>query len=99
MLPQPAIPDERQPSDEAALLAKAWAALLRNEPDLALTLVGRAELTHPTGSLTEEAEALRISALAKLGRVGEAQLRADQFIEQYPKSIHRQRVERVRAMD
>jgi hypothetical protein len=98
-VPQSAVPDERPPSDEAALLAKAWAALLRNEPDLALTLVGRAELTHPTGALTEEAEALRISALAKLGRIGEAQLRADQFIDQYPKSIHRQRVERVRAME
>lgn len=82
-------------SSEAKLLKRAWSALSSGDAQQTLDLTREAERLHPGGVLVEEREALRVQALAKLGLLGDARAAAEQFIVQFPRSVHRTRVERA----
>jgi hypothetical protein len=89
VIAQPASPSE------AKLLKRAWFALSSGDARRALDLTDEAERLHSNGALVEEREALRIQALAALGSPAEARTAAQQFIVQFPQSVHRARVESV----
>jgi hypothetical protein len=97
----PAKPSPRKPTPESsapsqrALLADAWAALGRGEHETALSIVERDARLHPGGALAEEREALRIDILLRLGRTGDAGIRARAFADRYPDSLHHALVERA----
>ncbi|HEY3806916.1 MAG TPA: hypothetical protein VGL61_30140 [Kofleriaceae bacterium] len=80
---------------EPALLRDAWAAVSAQQFARALELVHEDERANPTGPLTEEREALRVVALAKLGRLDDARAAASAFAARYPNSVHRVLVERA----
>jgi hypothetical protein len=85
---------------DPAVLAKAEAdnlaqiqAVLATDPHAALLLVDTGnDLYTAAGSLREEREASAVAALVALGRHAEAEGRARQFLENYPKSLLSERV-------
>ncbi|MCX4242665.1 hypothetical protein [Paraliomyxa miuraensis] len=81
---------------EAQLVAKARAKLGR-EPAAALALAEEAERDFPTGQLVEERRAIAIRALLALGRVDEAQRRAEPFLATYGRGAHAAAVRRSLA--
>lgn len=98
--PPPAAPDAvgiAAPATvpESSLLAQAWSALSRRDAARALVLVREGERAYPAGPLSEEREAIRISALAQLHRRDEAHAAAARFLHRYPHSIHRPLVQRA----
>jgi hypothetical protein len=82
------IPSPNVPS-QAELLHDAWSALSHSDAEHALELATRDARVHGSGPLSEERDALRIIALAKLGRTTEATDANTRFVAQYPNSIHR----------
>ena len=48
---------------------------------------------YPGGALVQEREVIAISALAAMGRSGEARARAQRFLAAFPRSAHRRRLE------
>ncbi|MCC6215181.1 MAG: hypothetical protein IT376_09950 [Polyangiaceae bacterium] len=76
---------------EVSLLATAQAAL-RSDPSRALALVSEHERRFPHGALVQEREVVRIEALRRLGKAGEARDRASKFERDYPDSAHRRKV-------
>jgi hypothetical protein len=78
---------------QTELLAKAWQALTTS-PTETLRLVELDLRLHPRGALVEERDALRIQALAALGRRADARELATRFLDQHPRSVHRKAVER-----
>ncbi|HJL19504.1 MAG TPA: hypothetical protein RMH99_27830 [Sandaracinaceae bacterium LLY-WYZ-13_1] len=48
---------------------------------------------HPSGSLSEERDALRIRALIELGRITEARDEAERFFAEHPRSLFRRGLE------
>ncbi len=93
----PVVVDEPTPiaavASEAELLHRAWDARA-HDPAQALALVVEDERLYPDGVLAEERDALRISALAKLNRLGEARVAATHFFAVHPDSVHRVMIER-----
>jgi type IV secretory pathway VirB10-like protein len=87
--PQPSAPSQ------AELLQQAWAELGRADAASALDLVTRDEKLHADGALAEERAAVRILALAKLGREREALDENIEFTTKYPNSIHRDAIARA----
>lgn len=83
------------PPSEAKLLKRAWSALASGDATQTLELIREVERLHPGGALVEEREALRIQALVKLGLLVEARTAAQQFVVQFPRSVHRPHVERA----
>lgn len=83
------------PAPESSLLAQAWSALSRRDAAHALVLVRDGERAYPGGPLTEEREAIRISALSQLHRRDESRAAAARFLSNYPHSIHRPLVQRA----
>jgi hypothetical protein len=79
------------------MLQEAWADIGRGEASQALDLAARDEELHATGALSEERAALRIVALAKLGRTTEASEANGEFSAKYPASIHRSAIARALA--
>lgn len=77
---------------DAALLQQARASMATN-PARALTLTRDHELHFPASALTEERQALRIEALARLGRRAEAERERQQFDAHYPRSIYGRRLQ------
>jgi hypothetical protein len=77
---------------EHALLARARKAL-DTDPKTTLALVDEHARKYPHGTLESEREFLRISALARLGRMDEAKVARDRFIEKWPTSAYRERIE------
>lgn len=73
---------------ERKILLEAKRALQRGAASSALSLFVKHARVFPRGLLTEEREAGRIQALAKLGRTASAQKRAVRFERRYPSSIH-----------
>jgi hypothetical protein len=65
----------------------------RSNPKLALRLAGEHQKRFPNGMLSEEREVLAIEALARLGQTAGAEARAQAFLQRYPTSGHRRRVE------
>jgi hypothetical protein len=78
---------------EAALLEQARRALA-GDPERALTLTRQHQRQFPNGVLRQEREVIAIAALRKLGRVSEANTRANSFDQQFPDSAHRRAVEK-----
>jgi hypothetical protein len=93
-------PPPAEPADattQAELIRQAWSALAVGEPDRALALVREDAALHHGGALDEERDAVRIVALARLGRLDEARLAATQFDHDYPTSLHHDLVQRALA--
>lgn len=79
---------------EAKLVAKARSNLAR-DPSRALALAEEAERDFPQGQLVEERRAIAIRALVALGRVDEAQRRAEPFLAEYGRGAHAAAVRRA----
>jgi len=77
---------------EARYLARAQRALGTN-PHLTLQLVDGHRSLYPTGSLRQERDLLGIDALRRLGRHSLAAERVEAFLNRYPNSGHRTRLE------
>jgi hypothetical protein len=74
-------------SQERALMQGARMAIVRGQPAGALPLLDEHEQRFPKGQLSEEREALRIEALARMGRKDEARARAARFRRAHPQSL------------
>ncbi|MFT3776321.1 MAG: hypothetical protein QM820_64070 [Minicystis sp.] len=85
--PAPAV----EPESEVALLQRAQDALGGN-PARALAITTDHAQRFPRGSLSQEREVIAVSALAALGRTGEARARAASFLARFPESAHRSRL-------
>lgn len=72
---------------ELALLQRARAAVANERFSVALRAIAEHERRFPAGHLREEREALRVKALAGLGRAGEAHRAAEKFREHFPDSV------------
>jgi len=89
----PAIVRSAVPSDgqsfgaERLVLEAARTAVTRGNGSAALEAIARHERLFPRGKLAQERDGLRIQALLLVGRRAEAQARATQFKQQYPKSF------------
>jgi hypothetical protein len=81
---------------ELSLVREASAAVAR-EPARALALTERHRREFPRGSMIEEREAIRIRALAALGRADEAEREAERFLRAHPFSPHAEQVRRALA--
>jgi hypothetical protein len=92
----------RAPTDdvlrEAKLVAKARGQLAR-DPARALALAEDAERDFPKGQLVEERRAIAIRALVALGRLDEAQRRAEPFLAEYGRGAHAAAVRRALEPD
>lgn len=99
--PRPAAPASPPPVDpsaerhdapsEADLLGRAQAAL-KTDPARAMALVHEHSRRFPNGGLAQEREVIAVEALARLGRLSEAEQRADGFKERYRGSMHQRKV-------
>lgn len=78
---------------ELGLLQRARGALAKGEYSRALEAIAEHQRRFPAGRLREEREALRIKALAGLGRTDEARRAAERFRERFPRSVLSSRVE------
>jgi hypothetical protein len=67
--------------------------LLAQDPRAALEVTDEHARSYPGGAFAEEREALAIDALRRLGRRQELQARARAFLQRYPTSPHRERIE------
>ena len=74
-------------ASERVLIDTARSALLRQRNEQALDALKRHAREFPHGRLSEERDSLRVQALANLGEVDEAQVRASQFEKTYPTSL------------
>jgi hypothetical protein len=87
------------PADEIAaqiaLIDTARAALAAGAPDRALDVASQYLSRYAAGSFRPEAKALRIEALAKMGRTGEARALAQQFAAEHPGSPLTDRIGRA----
>lgn len=77
---------------ENRLLARARAALIDEQPERALTLLGEHAQRFPQGVLAEERQALRAVALCEAGRTTEGQLAARAFLREHPQATLAERV-------
>jgi TolA-binding protein len=73
-------------TEEIALLQDAHAALQSGSAARALGILDEHARRFPRGTLTEEREASRVSALCKLGRTDEARTQAADFLRDHPRS-------------
>ena len=85
---QPPAPAPAAKLTEVELLEKAMSAMKAGDPKAALELTQRHAREFASGALIQEREMLAIEALVKLGRAGEARLKADAFRQKYPTSSH-----------
>jgi hypothetical protein len=101
--PRPSPPSEganspsRRPNPEATvseadLLGQAQVAL-RSDPGKALSLAEKHRSAFPHGMLVQEREVLAIEALTRLGRSSQAKARAAAFLDAYPRSAYRSKVQ------
>jgi hypothetical protein len=81
---------------ELELLQRAQ-ELLRADPARALALVEGDARTFPGSPLIQEREVIAIEALMRLGRAGEARVRAERFLRRFPRSAYRLRVQALTA--
>jgi hypothetical protein len=78
---------------ELGLLQRARAAVASGRFSVALRAIAEHQRRFATGHLREEREALRVKALAGLGRVDEAHHAAENFREHFPDSVLSPRIE------
>jgi hypothetical protein len=79
--------------EEIRLLDRARQLDVRGDYAAVLGLVAEHERAFPSGRLTEEREAVRVKALAGLGRSAEARQAAARFHRQYPRSVLSQKID------
>lgn len=79
---------------EAEMLHRARAAM-RNDPARALAILSEHRSRFPKGVLAEERDALRVEALARLGKSREAERENDRFRKEHPDSVHADRIDSV----
>lgn len=93
-----AVPRRAPPASnrEIAQLVRIRAALER-DPAAAHRLIRAAQREFPQGMLREEREGLDVIALFRMGGARRAREQAERFIERYPRSPLRPRVERILA--
>jgi hypothetical protein len=84
--------------DQIALVDAARAALSAGAADRALELLRQYQTKYPAGSFRPEAAALRIEALAKLGRGAEARALAERFVAEHAGSPLADRVARITGL-
>jgi hypothetical protein len=72
---------------ELRLLERARAAVAEGDHAAALRFIASHQRRFPQGLLREEREALRVKALAGLGRADEAKRAAERFREDFPRSV------------
>lgn len=89
--PPPAEPPDDSVRREIEALAHARKAL-GADPKRALALVEAADREFKNGMFGEERAAIRVMALASLGREDEAKRRGEKFLQRYPKSNFADRV-------
>lgn len=87
-------PAPEDPVAEHALLAEARRSL-SSSPAKALDLVLQHQRRFPRGELGLEREFLRIQALVRLGRGGEARAAGERFLRAFPRSAYAAEVERL----
>jgi hypothetical protein len=80
--------------DEVALVESASRALRSGNAAAALGRLAEYRRRFPRGKMALEAQVLRIEALARAGRVGEAETRASAFLKRYPNSPVAARIRR-----
>jgi hypothetical protein len=78
---------DRSNSEERTLLETARTAMLRGDRAGALEKLEQHEKRFPHGRLAEERDAMRVIALAGVGRSDEARARGAAFAIKYPKSL------------
>ncbi|HLK91643.1 MAG TPA: hypothetical protein VKZ18_17255 [Polyangia bacterium] len=83
---------------EIALVDAARSAVAGGASERALALLGRYDTTYPRGTFRPEAAALRIEALAHLGRTAQARALAQKFIAAHADSPLADRVARVTGL-
>jgi outer membrane protein assembly factor BamD (BamD/ComL family) len=93
--------DPRLLDEEVVLLERAQEALAHEDGSTALAIVSRYETRFPKGVLAEEAEVVRIEALALAKESDRAAERAQRFLDAHPHSPHADRarsiLERIRV--
>ena len=77
---------------EAPIIAAALRALKADDPARALALLDGHRKRYPSGVMTEDREALRISALCRTDRAAEAVRLRTTFFQRWPDSTHAARV-------
>jgi RNA polymerase sigma-70 factor (ECF subfamily) len=83
--------------DDLDLLDRARTALAAGDAQGALGILAAHDRTFPQSALAEEAEVLRVEALAAAGRAGAARDEARRFLARYPDSPHAGRVRKALA--
>ncbi len=91
----PAAPASGSLPAEIAALDRARKALEGGDPAQALTLVDAYESQYPNGTFSEEAEVLRIEALAKRGDRARATSAGQRFLAAHPTSPHAARIRAI----
>lgn len=90
---QPQPDSEREATtSELSLIAGAQQLLLKS-PRQALALLEEHRKLYAHGTLAEERDALSLDAYARLGMSEQLVSQARAFLQRYPKSLHRERVE------
>jgi hypothetical protein len=80
---------------ELRLLEAASASLAHHRPGEALGQIARYARLHPHGTMSVEAEVIRIEALVQLGRRDEARRAASAFLRAFPNAAQAARVRSV----
>jgi hypothetical protein len=98
--PVPAGAARRASADDAnaaelGLLQRARAAVASGDHATALAVIAEHQRRFPAGRLREERDALRVKALASLGRKDEARRAADRFQTEFPRSVLSSSVEQT----
>lgn len=91
----PAAPASGSLPAEIAALDRARKALEGGDPAQALDRVDAYELQYPNGTFSEEAEVLRIEALAKRGDRARATSAGQRFLAAHPTSPHAARIRAI----
>lgn len=78
---------------EVALLERGRAALAQGDADAALAVVAQYRRRFSSGSFAQEATVIEVRALNLRGDAERAERLKGEFLEQHPKSAHRQRLE------
>jgi hypothetical protein len=88
-------PPPASADDEAERLDVARALLAAGDAAAAIGVLDDLAARAPHGALAEERAGLRVIALARAGRVDEAQAAARAFLAKHPQSLLAERVQRV----
>jgi hypothetical protein len=80
-------PSGNRADDELALLARARQYVAKGNHASAFAVISEHARRFPRGRLSEEREALRVTALSRTGRHSEARRAAAAFVRRFPRSV------------